>query len=374
MAVTIHQIPATHSPSDNPLRYTFSSNQTGQPNFSYIVRTYIGGILVSTDRVFPTNGARAFFDASKVAKYNVNTPILPTLIYQSTELVKSIYITVTEEYGVTPEEESSTTSTTTYTWKACLSDKDFLTTNFNNWVGTKYLTKHPSSSIPIATTEQDVPLSVLNDGSFTQHVIRAFNSVGSQLGVSAIYNVTEMSYTFNLKRSLVSIQTGANEADIAFVTVSGTGFTTYRVNYYEQECGTPSVLMWLNDLGAYDWFIFEHNRKESAEIRTFGFEKKFGGWSGNEYVYDGINSGNQNFTTLQIDKGVIYTNYISQTLQGFLTEAYKSPTHYLYYGNSGAQLIEVTKKSFEKYQDRFEELYSEEVTYNVSSQNRGLTI
>ena len=373
MAVTIHQIPATYSPSDNPLRYSFSSTQTGQPNFSYIVRTYIGGILVSTDRVFPTNGARAFFDASKVAKYNVNTPTLPTLIYQSTDLVKSIYITVTEEYGATPAEEASATSTTTYTWKACLSDKDFLTTDFADWVGTKYITKHPTSSIPIATTEQDVPLSVLNDGTFTQHVIRAFNSAGSQLA-SSIKNTTERSYSFNLKRSIVAADTGATESDRAYVTVSGSGFTTYRVNYYEQECGTPSVLMWLNDFGAYDWFIFEHNRKESADIRTFGFQKKFGGWSGNDYVYNGLNAGSQNFATLQNDKGVVYTDYITQTLQSFLTEAYKSPTHYLYYGDSGAQLIEVTKKSFEKYQDRFEELYSEEVTYNISSENRGLTI
>jgi len=52
MAVTFHDIPQKYAPSDNPVTYRFSSNQTAGANFSFLVETYINGAVVATDKVF----------------------------------------------------------------------------------------------------------------------------------------------------------------------------------------------------------------------------------------------------------------------------------------------------------------------------------
>jgi len=68
MAVTIEQEPQDYSQSGQFMVWTFSSNQTGQANFSYILEVYIAGNLVYTAKVLPTTGIYGFFDASEVAE------------------------------------------------------------------------------------------------------------------------------------------------------------------------------------------------------------------------------------------------------------------------------------------------------------------
>jgi hypothetical protein len=52
MAVTIYDEPQLIAPAGNPLVFTFSSNQTAQDNFSFIVELYINSSLHSTHQVF----------------------------------------------------------------------------------------------------------------------------------------------------------------------------------------------------------------------------------------------------------------------------------------------------------------------------------
>jgi hypothetical protein len=110
MAVTIVQEPQSYSQSGQQMIWTFSSNQTGQANFSYVVEVYVGGNLVYTGKVFPTNGIYGFFDTSEIAERFVNvSPIATTLSYDA-ENYNEIYVIVRENYGTPPTNQASATS------------------------------------------------------------------------------------------------------------------------------------------------------------------------------------------------------------------------------------------------------------------------
>lgn len=373
MAVTIHQTPAAYSPSDNPLRYSFSSNQTAQANFSFIVRTFMNGILVSTDRVFPDNGVRAFFDASKVARYNLDSVIFRNNVSANAGTMKSIYITVTESYGTPPVENASATSATTQTWKACLSDAEFVSTNFaNDWVDSKFLTNAPRGEDILILPTQDTALMMLNTATSSTLTIEAYNATGTLIGSNTSSYLT-LIRQFNLKRSLVAAFTSAAEQDIAYITIRVDLSETLVFRYYNDTCSDPTSLLWVNEYGAIDSFIFEHNIKQSGDISSFGYQRKFGGWNGTSYDYSATSHQALNYTSIQEDKAIIYTNYINQSQQNYLTENYKSPVHWIDRGN-GIIPIKITSRSFEKYQDRFEELYSEEIAFTYSLMHKGITL
>ena len=56
MALTIHDTPVNYTPSGNPVVWTFSSDQTAQANFSYLVEVYVGGTLRGRQQIFTGNG------------------------------------------------------------------------------------------------------------------------------------------------------------------------------------------------------------------------------------------------------------------------------------------------------------------------------
>jgi hypothetical protein len=52
MAITLYDQPQLIAPAGNPLVFTFSSDETAQPNFSFIVQVYINGSLRLTQEVY----------------------------------------------------------------------------------------------------------------------------------------------------------------------------------------------------------------------------------------------------------------------------------------------------------------------------------
>jgi hypothetical protein len=163
MAVTFHDIPASYSPSDNPLRYRFSSNQTGQPNFSYIVETLYDGNVVNTAKVFPEVGIYAHWDASNVVTYIAETPVLYQSLYIDNGLLKNVTIRVTENYGTPPTNQATATATISQTFKGRLSDEDWLDVDFvNDFQELKFLTNNPNRET-IILRGVDSYISMLTD-------------------------------------------------------------------------------------------------------------------------------------------------------------------------------------------------------------------
>jgi hypothetical protein len=185
---------------------------------------------------------------------------------------------------------------------------------------------------------------------------------------------TEKEFTVvNLNSALIATAAGVSENDIAFVEVVINGAETLTFEYWS-GCGEAHELVWMNDLGGFDCFLFEHNKRLSGEVQGFDYIKPFGQWANQLWSFNLQDAGIKTVFTRQTDKGLIATDYISQEDQNFLVETFKSPFHLLYGTNSDTLPIVPTQRRFEFEQRRFEELISTEIVFDFANQNYGLTL
>jgi hypothetical protein len=351
----------------------FSSNQTGQTNFLYRVRTYLNGNLVSTDDVFVQVGIRAMFNASKVVKSLVPFPEISQNLMWSNNKIRSLYITVTEFYGETPAEEASATSATTYTWKGSVSDFNF-TVGFGEYTtGTrKFLTRMPRERQKLLRGQDTGFVLITQGAGSVVQTVTAYDADNVSLG-NLVANTTTGMRQYNLKASIVASELSIVDSnDIKFVTIETDGSETLYFEYWD-GCFDAHSLLWLNDMGSFDTFIFEHNKRLSGDVQGFDYIKPFGAWSGTDFVFNLQNAGVKTVFTRQTDKGLIATDYIGQNNQNWLTETFKSPIHILYSTTDSPKPINPTARRFELEQSRFEELISLEMTYDYSNSNYGIT-
>jgi len=293
MAVSISQFPADYTFSDNPLTFVFSSTQTAQANFSFIVETYFNAALVSVDRVFPEVSGYAHIDVSPIVKNLLNKPVINNSIYSESGISADINIKVIENYGTPPVDQADLTSATIPVIKGCLSDMAWTT-----------------------YTAPDYMVA----------------SVGAQF-------MTEMN-------SLKGIPVWAILQD-------------------------PFV--WINQFGSWDSFIFRHNVERKGEVTERTYTKKFGAWDGTTFTYDLNNAGNIRVGTQQTDKLTIYTDWITQAEQNYLTTLYKAPRYFLYYAGY-IYNVRVTSNQFTFKKARFEEEISEAVELDIVNNHNGLSL
>ena len=94
MAVTIESEPIAWQPSDNPLTYEFSSDQTGQPNFSFKVELKINGQTIWTDKIFPEVSNKAHWDVSSIVRIFVSGPTVSTQLIVDSGTTLTIQVVV----------------------------------------------------------------------------------------------------------------------------------------------------------------------------------------------------------------------------------------------------------------------------------------
>jgi hypothetical protein len=377
VAVTIHDIPSDWSPSDNPLKYRFSSNQTAQANFSYVVETYFNNTLVSEDRVFPESGIYAHIDISPIVKNLLNVPVLTNTIWQQAGIDGKIKIKVWENYGTPAVNQASATSSETNIFKACLSDRDWMSWNSNQYTvsGGSFMTyREPSSDGKIYKIRQDdFYLNIIQDGS-------ELLTVELYDGVTILDTYTD---TQDFTVAQVNINTYTLQNDCGFsplnlaaadsVTVYIGGSKVYTVHFYDIGCNPAYTLEWINELGAWDSFIFAHNLEESFDVTERSYTRKFGSWNGSIFSYNLNDAGNVRVGTQQTDNMTIYTDWITETEQHFLLTCYKAPRFYLF--NSGDEIpVKITNTQGKYQYARWEELISEAVDLQLVNNHNGISL
>lgn len=376
MAVTITQQPTDWSPSDNPLLYEFSSNQTTQPNFSFIVRTYVAGVLTAEDKVFVERGTKAHYDASTVVKNAIQRPNINSGLYTEANYSNEVYVKIYENYGTTPTDHASATSTTINVFKACFSNKVWKSWDATDWVGLKYLTNVPRNET-MYQSYGDYILNIITDGIPNELLINAYDSNGSLIDS---YSETQSFLISQVNLSPQNLAGIMTLTGLSYYTVQVEGsemFTIHLHPYVLQTdmCNSPYVLQWLNEFGSYDQFIFDHNIEFSGSVKERTYGKQFGNWVSGSFTYSLKDSGSIRVGTRQTDKGVVYTKYITQTLQHWLCELYKSPRHYLTEPLEGTtDTIRITSTQFTFAQDRFEDLISESVAFEYTNEHNSISI
>jgi hypothetical protein len=371
MAVTINSTPKPMSPSGNPLVYTFSSNQTAQPNFSYIVETYVNAAKAREERIFPQSGIRSFVDISETVDALVQAPKILSGLSSNSQTIESIFIIVRENYGNPPVNSPlSATSAVTLAFKGCVDNKTFETIDFDaDWKAKKWLTNHPTKDISILRNQRAICSMLVNSSQTLE--VKIYNSSNSLLGT---YTSTQNNRLWQVNiTNAVLLGMGFSQPNIdntAYITLQiGTSeILTYR--FFDEYCHSPKSLLWTNEYGSFDTFIFEHFDIRSGQVTGNMFKKQFGEWSGGTYIFDSLNSGEIDYSKNKITKGSLVSDYMSEQQHDWLVELYNS-TFYILFNESGlTESVRVTKTSYEYLSERFEDLIMEQVDYVLSnSQN-----
>ena len=320
MAITFHTQPQVFTPGSNPVVWTFSSDETAQPNFSYIVEVYVNAILHSTHQVFPQNGIYAKFNASEIARGLLSSPLLldGTLVTLYSSAFDIIDITVYEQYGTPPAIEASDSSNSKYVFNAALRHPDFVNwdymdyniTTTNPLTAIPYLTSWPRTYKYFCGLNEKVFLGFISNDSGLAVDIRLYNSANALIA-SSLGNVI----TFQQLTVLdASPQTLINSTSLTSGDFTNCVYYTVRTNatgigpyigrsevfsiYIDTECQRyPSKrLHWLNKFGVWDSFTFDLVSTDSTKVEGNRYEKEKGVWK--NYFYKGsvwVNAKNSTF-------------------------------------------------------------------------------
>ena len=372
MAVTIHSTPKAISPSGNPLSYVFSSNQTAQANFSYIVETYVNSAKQREERIFPENGIYAHIDISETVDALIQAPAILPGISNASGTSQSIYIIVRENYGTTPINQASATSATTIAFKACVDNRRFETINFDTtYKAQKWLTNHPTNDVSILRSQNAICSMIVN--SSKDLVITLYNSAGAFI---SSYSQTENRVIWQVNISNATLlavgisQTNINNTAKITVQIGTSEIMTFR--YLDNYCHSPKALLWTNEYGSFDTFIFEHFDIRTGNVSGNMFKKQFGEWSGNSFVFNTFNTGDIDYSKTKITNGSLVSDYMTETEHSWLIELYNS-TFYVVFNIAGlAESVRVTKTQFEYLSERFEDLIMEQVDYTLSNSQKSI--
>lgn len=392
MALTFHQQPERFSPSDNPVVYTFSSDQTGQPNFVYLVDIVINGVKVGTDQVFPTNGIYARYDAKEWVANNCSKPTLPSTLYGDAENYCSVLITVYEYYGDPQTAVTSANSLTSYCWKSALQLEDFC-----DWTYAPYRADGSLGSVQwldnfpggyesgtgstglypkVRREDQSIFLMAINDATtltdFEYELYDSDDNFVAGYSVASLPVSANRITIFNLSPSVIisaSAITQANFDASAYAKVYCAGFLReYRINF-DDSCVYPRAqrLHFLTQLGTIQGFTFEMVSHEKATIEGYGYKRLFGEWNGSDFEFNKDRGTDLDYIKHVMRSMVIESNWIEENTQQWMVKNLYSSPYVLQ--EVGADLVErrIKTASYQfKYYDN-NQLFNEVIEIDLPS-------
>lgn len=419
MSILITQEPSLITPSDNPIFFVFKQSDTfgsSSPKYkvSFIVEIFVSGFgSVGYFEIFPEftvygtpNYLFAKFDVSNIVRSYVEKPLFKPLTNSESIFdplsYKEVSITVTEKYASTidgvPGLGDTVPSSLIYVYKASISRKEFALwdyTVFNKGSMTKrFLTDKPYTSysgifnIYAYDFKKDDTfiISYFDDtyylGGAVNYKLRigmvdangtnittfdilyttAVQGIINTISINLDQQVSLGNITSLQKDSVASISFALT--DLSDVNISP--FVLLRV--YDPCFYAGKSVLWLNKYGAYDYFLFKHNERESATIKSLEYQRPDG-----EFLVDGtfsINPDQNGRTTYLKEKTKklqLISDYLDQKTQNWLTQLYDSPFVLLNDGQDFENITVVNSVSDLK-QDQYDDLYNEIVEIEFTSE------
>jgi hypothetical protein len=364
MAVTIYDEPQLISPAGNPLVFTFSSNQTAQVNFSFVVEVYIDGLLRITQEVFRQFNTLGRIDVSEAVQSTLsNIRITTDIEYDATDSMVEYYIIVYEKYGATPTIQASDTSTTVKAFNGSIEYADYVSwdyTDYDPWQVnySKFLTYFPRNKRALCGLEENFYL-----GYFEQTGVEVATLVVNIVDINnnntAFAALTLTSTEFNIlnvgpqvlidNTSLVAADFDDCYYYTVYVELTDKATETFRI-YLDSDCKRYETfrLHWLNKLGSFDSFTFGLVSTESATVQSFGYQRDPGVWDGTSYTYPLYAGQKIDFAKTKSEQLVLNSDWINQDVQQWLVKSlYDSPLVYLERDNGTAfEPVKVTNSSY----------------------------
>jgi hypothetical protein len=376
MAVTFSQEPLLHTPASNPILFAFSSDETGQPNFSYKVELFINSALFGTYELYPMFGTYAKFDASEYLRSFVATHMkyLSVFAWESVDQAMDMQIIVHESYGTPPALEASATSTGNYAFNGALRYTDFIAFNsikywidWSNAIQPNFLTTYPDTQKQMTPFSVPFLLGILanRDNEYYELRLKIYDITGTEtysnldvIDLDLIVNMLDIS-----PQSMVDNGWAINvdfngcyyyEVEI-FATKNTAPFTSqstlpFRL-YLDQSCQRFETqrLYWMNKFGVIDQFDFNMYSEESTSINSYGYQVQPGEWIDGQYGLSVTDSEKRVNMKSAEDRITLNTDWMKPAVQNWLVrELYESPQVWLYKDFAFQPVILENKESRQK--------------------------
>jgi hypothetical protein len=388
MAVTIYDEPKLIAPAGNPLVFTFSSDQTAQPNFSFIVELYINGTLRLTQEVFRQFNTLGRIDVSEAVQSTLTSPLVVdgTLTTFYDTAINEYYIIVYEKYGTTPTIQASDTSTTLYGFNAALRHQDWINFDYQDYdastnnvltPGTLLLTSFPRAKKYFCGLDERIFLGVLCTDTSVNVRFRLKDISGSIIAnVLTSITLSELLVVDASPQTIIAnttvTQTDFDNSAYYEVIVRGTGAGAYNgssetfVIWIDTECKRYETrrLHWLNKFGVWDSFTFSLVSIDSTTVQSYGYQREKGVWDNTSYTYPLYQGDKVDFAKTSSDQLTLNSDWINQDVQQWLVrELLESPSVYLEVNNgTDFEPVKVTNTSYQLKTRRRDGLIQEQIT------------
>ena len=400
MAITIQQQPQKFSTAGNPIVWTFESDQTAQPNFSFIVELYIQGTLYSTHQVFPQFGILSRFNASEAIKSILSSPLVlnGNLLTPYLTAFTSAWIVVSEKYGTPPAIAASATTAQMIPFNGALRHPEFINWNYLDYnisrlnliTPNNFLTSWPRSRKYFCGLTENIFLGFLTDRKNSIEVEYILYDATNTMIVSYIYapgpsNFDDIS-VLDASPSTIIANTTITSIDFstaAYYTVRaydiGIGIhpgtsETFKI-YIDNECHRYPTrrLHWLNKFGVWDSFTFTLVSTESTKVAGSTYERESGIWTGTNYIYPLYQGEMTTYSKRAEDTMILNSDWIYEDVQQWLVrELYESPNVYLEAATGALEPVNITNQGYDLKQSRKDGLIMETIeikkTYSYNSQ------
>lgn len=393
MAVTIYDEPQEISPAGNPLMFTFSSDQTGQDNFSFIIEVFVNSALHSTHQVFRQFGTLSKFDCSGIlASTLLNLEITTDFEFDATNSMSTYAIVVYEKYGNPPITQASATSSTLKAFNGALRHIDWIDWDYtiydpNQTQDAVFLTDFPTAQKAFCGIEENFYLGYFEESGIAgvSFIIDLYDINGVVTsGDSFALTSTEFNILNVGPTAIASVSPVLTLVDFSSdcyyyefeVDVGGNSQVgPFRI-YVDKECKRYETrrLHWLNKYGVWDSFTFSLVSIDSSTVQSYGYQREKGVWDGTSYVYPYYQGEKTTFAKTASDQLVLNSDYIKQEVQQWLVRGlYESPVVYLEV-EDGTEFepVNVTNSNYQFKTRRRDGLIQEQITiertYTYTSQ------
>lgn len=337
MAVTIQTEPQTYTPSDNPVTWTFSSDQTAQANFYFQVDVRINAVLHSSHRIVPEVGSYAHFDASEIARASCSPPERgQTSLLADASNSCTVQLVVYEYYGTPVSLGASASTSTINAFKACLRTSEFADYDYQDYFvnlpGTKLpLTSRPSGvDVYVQQSTEEAYLTFITESINTNFTIDLYEADGTSVATWSDTGVT--TDDVNLMRvdptNIVSntTLTDANftASDYYEITIQITAKGTITQRYYiDRTCHqlVDRRLYWLDRYGGIESYTFKMASRISGDVQKFDYQRQWGRWNGTSYEYSNDNAQKQNYLTRSTEKIEISSDWVEEEEYNWLSRS-----------------------------------------------------
>lgn len=343
MAVTIHQTPDSYTPSDNPIVWVFSSDQTAQNNFYYLIKVFVNDTQVGEEVYFPESGIYARFDGSSYASNACNIPTISDDLLADANNYCELRITVVERYGDPVADGASSAASNIVAWKAKMNDEDFVNWSSSGYVygdpGT-FLTSYPQTPAVRRDNEDFRLLFINGEQNITDFKVELFDNDDNSI-VSDTVNFTATSFQLlivNVSPAAIIASglaiSSANFDQAAYYKVSANslaGLTEYQIDINEETYySTYKRVHFLAEWGNIDSYSFDLLSKEMGNIESWSYEKTWGEYDGNSYVFNIEQGRDIDYAKLRKPSMDIVSNWLDEDIYWYLNEnLLGSPLFYL---------------------------------------------